>query len=201
MSKTDFEYSVEYVNNRVKEMHTRPEFNKTQIAVYEEYLAAAQGGPDAYLKKAGDFFAVRRAEEVDRVDNLARLYQSLHFPEAVDAAEKLKSAVSRSTGYADIMDAGNPERKEMEKRVSLENQKRHALMELCGVIIAYAAARPADKTGKKSLIMEAAEKMFSVDPGFTWEKLATHPPYTKLLYYTSAQLKNLESWYREAVDN
>ncbi|GEM_PF-3301316 len=200
MKQSDFEFSVKYVEHRLARCESRIDLNANQRQAYAAILLAAKAGEEEYTKTAGDFFSVRRAEDLDRAQNLSQLYADLGYSEAEQAARALAEQIKISTGYSDIISRGSAERQAMVDAVSLEHSRRNALLEYAASLISYASSPQKEKAGRREEVRRAHASIRNLDPEFNWDRFRSHKAYRNSLYYNESQIQFMMETERDCLE-
>lgn len=195
----EIENAKAYLLARLAEGDHRPDLHINISAVYQNYLKVVNERPDDYVKEAGDMFAVMRAEQLDRQENLIALYKKLKHQEKEQAYGIFRESILQSSGYGDIYPKLSEAKEKTKAALSLETLRRDTLMELMGVIIAWRNALAEEKASFRSSIISSWKTLQSHDSSISWKKIQTWPPYRNSLYYNDEQLTLLETWFMEAV--
>ncbi len=186
-----------YLEARLAECSSRPELHKNTIAVYNSYLKVIRERPGDYIKEAGDMFAVMKAEQLDRNEDFALLYEKFSQVEKVKAYKTISEAVQNSSGYGDIYMKTGDARQATEALLNIEYKKRELLANLCRGITAWRVEIPAERGSIKANIIKHWNSLQELDPQLSWEKIKTQPGYRNSLYYNDGQFALIEKWFRE----
>ncbi len=186
-----------YLVARLAECQGRPDLHKNTMAVYNNYIKVIRERPGDYVKEAGDMFAVMRAEQLDRNEAFAMLYEKFGQDERVQAYDARAEAVKQASGYGDFHLKLGAARKATDELVNMEYKKRDLLAELCRCIVAWKVAIPSDRGTLKANAVGFWNSLRAYDSELSWDKLKAHPPYRNSVYYNNGQFALLEKWFRE----
>lgn len=196
MTNQDFNLSI-YLQARLAEGDRRPDLHEHISKVYQGYLDIISTRPNDYAKEAGDMFAVMKAEQMDRARNNLSLSTKLEQSFLVKAYTKLLSVVSSATGYVDIHTKIKTARDEMQDLLTVADQQRNHLIELCSSLVFWRCAPPQERNGKAAGVLKAWLALLELDSELSWEKICSFKPYRYCLCYTDDQMQLLGVWLEE----
>lgn len=186
-----------YLAARLAECSGRPDLHRNTIEVYNNYLKIIRERPQDYVKEAGDMFAVMKAEQLDRNEDFAILYEKFRQEEKVKAYRTRAEAVKSSTGYSDIYSKTGDVKKATESMLNAEYRKREYLANLCRGIVAWKVEIASERGMTGNSVIKLWSSLKELDPQISWEKIKTHPVYRDSLYYNDGQFTLIEKWFRE----
>ncbi|MBN2159375.1 MAG: hypothetical protein JW807_08255 [Spirochaetes bacterium] len=194
----------QYLEARLRECETAPELNKNQIAEYHNYLELLASSKDAAeyadrVAAAGDMFSVSLAEQADRYENGLKI-KELFGDEAGAAAERIMiDAVNKSTGHTELYNAVAGASARRNDMINASRQAVEQVLNLFTALVHYRTACASRKKGKKSDVRAVWDKLKSLDPDVTYEKIVSYPPYRSVLPPGDERLRLMGTWLKEAI--
>jgi len=192
MSLTDH---LGYLKARLKEYESRPQFHRASIAAYRNLVQLAETRPQDYEKEAGDLFDVARAEQIDRAEAMAGVFEQIHEPDAAEAQNRVAQGLASTKSYADLVSRAGSIKKTAEPIIEIIAQKRNALYEFLGLLLTAHLAPDKDRPGFAQATAGKWNVLRGLDPEISWQKIRSHPPYRNMIYYSDEQLDMLERWH------
>lgn len=188
-----------YLKARLAETEGRPDLHRNTIAEYQRLLKTAQERPGDYAAEAGDMFAVAKAEQLDRYENLDRLYRKMGNQGGIEGNDMILQAVKSSTGYSDLNYNIGKAQKEGAADYNSDAARRDALMNCIGRLFDSRVRVGEKKSASAAAAKKHWKELQDLDPGLTWERIVAEPFYRRCLYYPDDRLALIGSWLKEVV--
>ena len=190
-----------YLELRLDRCLARPELHRHQIPVLRELIALARSGvsPAEYNRRAGHLFGLVRAEWLDRYDNLADIHTALGNERGQRASAVARKAAVATT-FAEFAAAMQRATARVAAIELAAANAADALMPLV-VNLLYWATEAAElrREPLAALIKGLWRTIQQNDPGCSWQRICSYPPYRNRLPFGDDALAMLGAWLDEAV--
>jgi len=193
-----------YFEARIAAMRTALGLNRDALADAERHLAMLEeaGSLEQFMdrvKAEGNMVSTAKAEAADRIRNRRRIYGVLGQARKAEMEDKRLAAVEAATTHQEL--AASLEALETGSR--LEYQESQAIMAVGSLIQAVfhlATDPPGSDSRRRNLtnLRTYWDLLSEADPGASWERLVTYPPYRDRIVFTDAQLDVLRPVFEEA---
>jgi hypothetical protein len=192
---------VRHLENRLSACRVLPTLHSHQITAYERLLELARGAADAgeYDRElaARDLtLVVVRAEWLDRYHNAACVYAALG-----DEAQRRAAAARFHAGsQRDFLAAITATEHQYAAGIAAARASQEALAPLLTSLLDW---RIADEGELRQQRLGEVRGLWSViqasDPGCTWERICSHPPYRDRIPFDGEGLALLGEWLAQAL--
>jgi len=193
-----------YLEARLRECETSSELNKNQIAEYRKYLdlLASSKDADGYADRiaaTGDMFTLSQAEQLDHYENSRRI-KELFGDEQGAAAEGVRiDAVQHATGHTDLYDKVTATATSANDMIAMSQQAVEQVMNLFTALVIFHTSCAGRKAEKKAGVVSAWNRLKSLDPEITFEKIMSYPPYRSVLPFDDGRLGKMKDWLGEVL--
>lgn len=194
----------QYLEARLRECETAPDLNKNQIAEYRRYLEMLASSKDAAayadaVAFSGDMFSLSQAEQLDRCGNGLNIKNLFGDVKGAEAEQARFEAVKKAACHADLYDAVAGVSDRAGDMIRRSRQAVERVMGLFSALVYYRTACASGKSAKKSEVRAAWNALQELDPGVTFGRIVSYPPYRAVLPFDDERLRLMESWLREAI--
>ncbi len=202
-----FEAQKRYFQIQIERAGGRPGIHKNLIADCRHYLKALEeaGSPAAfkeYVQRTGNMLSAGRAEVKDRYENRLALYDALGLEKKARADRMRLAVIDEAKTHRELAQ----KLEEIEEQTHpLEMAENRAIMAASRVMMALfhlATDPPGSGARKRSLVnlKEYWGQLKDADPGITFERLVSYPPYRNRMIFTDAQIARLGNVLKEVKD-
>lgn len=193
-----------YLEARLKSCMTKPELNKNQIPEYRKYLDMLASSKDANeyadnIASSGDMFSISQAEQLDCYENLLKIRRLFGDKHGASAEEMRISAARNSTSHMDLYEKMKAASDKASDIINTSRQTVEHVMNLFIALVAYKTGCTARKASKKSAARNIWDKLKSLDPEISFEKLVSYPPYRSVLVFDDERIHNMKAWLQEVL--
>ena len=193
-----------YFEARIAAMRTALGLNRDALADAERHLAMLEeaGSLEQFMdrvKAEGNMVSTAKAEAADRIRNRRRIYGVLGQARKAEMEDKRLAAVEAATTHQEL--AASLEALETGSRLEYrENQAVMAVGSLIQAVFHLATDPPGSDSRRRNLtnLRTYWDLLSEADPGASWERLVTYPPYRDRIVFTDAQLDVLRPVFEEA---
>ncbi|MBN2079004.1 MAG: hypothetical protein JW838_08555 [Spirochaetes bacterium] len=202
-----FEAQKRYFQIQIERAGARPGLHKNAVADCRLYLKALEetGSPAAfreYVQRTGNMLSSGKAEVKDRYENRLALYEALGSEKKARADRMRLAVIDEAKTHREL--AQKLEEVE-EKARPLEMAENRAIMAASQVmesLFHLATDPPGSGARERSLVnlREYWRQLKEADPGITFERLVSYPPYRNRMIFTDAQIARLGKVLKEVKD-
>lgn len=195
------ESHTRYLELRLAQCMPRPELHRHQIPVLQELLALARSGisPREYNRRTQHLFGLTRAEWIDRCDNLQAVHAALGDERRVRAAERLR-IVGEATNFTELSALMQ---RAMIESYGIELAAATAADSLTPLMIHLLHWATEGDAHRRAVLVETIKGLWRAiqqsDPGCSWERICSYPPYRNRLPFEAAGLALIGTWLSAAV--
>ncbi len=204
-TRTSYNARVErhtrYLELRLAQCEARPGLHQHQIPVLRELIALASSGvtPAEYNRRAHHLFGLTRAELLDRYDNQQRVFEALG-DERMVRATKLSRTSADATNFAEL---GTFMARALGQASAVQLAATTAVDSLAPLVISLLHWATEGEPRKRAALAETIKGLWRAmqhnDPGCSWQRVCTYPPYRNRLPFRADGLALIGGWLNEAV--
>lgn len=199
------EESIRYLELRRAEGQARPELHQHHNAAYEFFLDMAQSSADGddytrRIRESGNMYQLARAESMDRYQNFMRIHQAMQDDRKVHGDQLNLSAARDSQSHEDFNNRVTAATTEAQQWTQAAQFCASQLSSIFAALLDWALeCKPASKASNLATLQQRWGMMCQYDPGCSWDKLTTFPPYRQRIPFDDARLAQLGVWFKEAI--